>query len=162
MPLTSSVFPVPRSPSRPMTSPASSAAPIRRPRARVSSTDAVLTEVLIAGRLQAFDPGAVAKPNPGIPVDLAHQGQWHVDAFQGALRDPHARLWGGADQLEILGVAHRQRPFLSSQAARQRKALDIDGRAEARVLHQPFDLTGQAVADVTANPDPRLDEDAPG
>src|SRR5260370_40061993 len=141
MPLTNSVFPVPRSPSRPITSPASSAAPSRRPSALVSSTDVVLTdapltEVLIASLLHAFHPGAVAIANPGALIDLPHNGQCDLDSFQGALCDPHARWGRGADQFEIFGVGDRERPLLASQSARQRKALDVDGRAQARVLYK--------------------------
>src|ERR1700674_5621455 len=101
MPLTSSVLPVPRSPSRPITSPASSVAPSRRPSALVSSTDSVLTEVLIAGLLEAFHPRAIAEANPGAPFDLPHHRQWNLDALKGALRDPDAGTRRSADQLEI-------------------------------------------------------------
>src|ERR1700694_67196 len=116
MPLTSSVLPVPRAPSRPITSPASSVAPSRRPSARVSSTDSVLTEVLIAGLLETFDPGAIAEANPWAPFDLPHPAQRNLDSFQGALRDPHAGARSRAEQLEILGLRNRERPLFASQA----------------------------------------------
>src|SRR5438105_1578026 len=162
MPLTSSVFPLPRSPSSPTTSPASRALPRRRPSWRVSSTDRVSTEVLIASCPQAFDPPAVFDPDAGPRVDLTDNRQRKLEAFEGLLGREQSTLWRGADQLEVLGIAHRQRPLLPLEATPQWQALDIDRRAEALRLHQSLDLTMQAVADVATDPDPGLDQRAAG
>src|SRR5438132_496722 len=84
MPFTSSVFPVPRSPSSAMMSPGSRTCPRRRPSSRVSATDVVSTKVFIPGPFEPFHPRAVLEPNPGSRVNLAHHGQWELDALEHA------------------------------------------------------------------------------
>src|SRR2546427_3838025 len=162
MPFTSSVFPVPRFPSRAMTSPASTTCPRRRPSSRVSSTDVVSTKVFIAGSVEPFHSRAVAEPNAAASVDLSDHGQWEVDALEDAPggRDPRGRR--RADQFEVLGVADGERPLLPVQTSRQREALDIDRRPEPRAVEQSLDLAMQPVADVAADPDAGVDQHAPG
>src|ERR1700732_4758214 len=162
MPFTSSVFPVPRSPSRAMTSPASRTCPSRRPRSRVCSTDAVSTKVFVSGSFEGFEARAVPKPNARPGFDLADDRQGEVDALEDALRGGDASGRGRADQLEVLRIFDGQRPFLRTDASRQWEPRDIDGRPQPRALDQSLDLTVKAVADVTADPDARVDEDAPG
>src|ERR1700730_7979784 len=162
IPFTSSVFPAPRSPSRAMTSPASSTCPRRRPRSRVSSTDAVSTKVLVAGSFDAFETRAVPKPNARRGFDLADDRQRDVDPLEDALRGGDASGRRRADQFEVLRIVDGQPPFLGMQASGQREPGDIDGRPEPRALEQSLELTGKAVADVTPDPDARLDQNAPG
>src|SRR5256714_15142818 len=121
MPFTSSVLPVPRSPSRAMTSPASTTSPRRRPRARVSSVDAVSTKVFVAGPFHLFEPLAIPQPNARPAFDLSDHGQGEADTLEDApgSDDPAGR--GRADQLEVLGIFHGQRPFLRRQASRKWK-----------------------------------------
>src|ERR1700682_5476139 len=162
MPFTSSVFTLPSSPSRAMTSPASATCPRRRPSSRVSSTDAVSTKVFIPGAFEPFHARPVPQPNAGPRVDLAHNGQGEVDALEDAPRRGDACGWCSAYQLEVLRVLDGERPILSMQAARKWEALDVDRRPEARSLDQSLDLAMQPVADVAADPDTRLDQHATG
>src|ERR1700737_3482022 len=104
MPFTSSVLPVPSSPSRAMTSPASATCPRRRPSSRVSSTDSVSTKVFIPGAFEPFHARPVPQPNAGTRVDLADNAQGEVDALEDAPRRGDPCGWRSADQLEVLGV----------------------------------------------------------
>src|SRR3984893_17284824 len=112
IPFTNSVFPAPRSPSRAMTSPASSTCPRRRPRSRVSSTDAVSTKVFVAGSFDAFEVGAVAEPNARPRVDVADDCQGEVDPLEDVPGSGDASGRGRADQLEVFRIFDGQPPIL--------------------------------------------------
>src|SRR5207302_4982722 len=162
MPFTSSVFPVPRSPSSAIMSPGSRTCPRRRPSSRVCSTDAVSTKVFIAGAFEPFHPRAVAQPNSRSRVNLAHHGQWELDALEDAPGRGDARGRCRADQLEVLGILDGERPFRPLQTSRQWEPLDIDRRPQARALEQSLNLAVKTVADVAADPDAGVDQHAPG
>src|SRR5207253_1072777 len=85
MPFTSSVFPVPRSPSSAMMSPGSRTCPRRRPSSRVSATDVVSTKVFIPGPFEqslnlAIETVAdiAADPDAGVDQDAPgdHARRW--------------------------------------------------------------------------------------
>src|SRR5438876_7082668 len=148
MPFTSSVFPVPRSPSIAMMSPGSRTCPRRRPSSRVSATDVVSTKVFIPGPFEPFHPRAVAEPNPGSRVNLAHHGQRDFDALEHAPGHGDACRRCRADQLEVLGILDGERPFLPRQTSRQWESREIERRTQARDVQQSLDLAIETVADV--------------
>src|SRR5205823_4188055 len=115
----------------------------RRPSSRVSATDAVSTKVFIPGALQPFHPRAVAEPNPRSRVNLAHHGQWELDALEDAPGGGDARRWCRADQLEVLGILHGERPFLPGKTLRQWETFDVDRRPQARAVDQSLYLAPQ-------------------
>ena len=87
--------------------------------------------MLIAGRLQPFEALAMSQPDARPGLDFTDDGQGKSEALERALRAQHPGLRCGADQLEVLGVRHRERPLLWSQAPRERQTLDVDSCPEA-------------------------------
>src|SRR5207248_659769 len=149
-------------PSSATMSPDSRTCPRRRPSSRVSATDAVSTKVFIPGALQPFHPRAVAEPNPRSRVNLAHHGQWELDALEDTPGGRDARRRCRADQLEVLGILHGERPFLPGQTLRHWETLDVDCRPQARAVEQSLNLAIETIADVAADPDAGVDQQAAG
>src|SRR5438874_2886567 len=113
MPFTSSVFPVPRSPSSAMMSPGSRTCPRRRPSSCVSSTEAVSTKMFIACS-EAWNNDELpvdAYPNAATALEGADDRELEVEV---TAQTPACRFKQGprrgAKKFIVLGLHQPARP----------------------------------------------------